>query len=199
MKTAEQIRQHIEKVPPGEPFTPVSLLAFGSRAAVDQTLSRLVGAGFLTRVTRGVFVRAKSSRYVGQVMPHPARVAEAVARATGAVVQVHGAEAARQFELTTQVPTQAVFYTSGSSKRFKMGNLEVVLKHVSTRKLALAGRPAGVALTALWYLGKEQVTSAVVEKIRTKLAASEYEALKSAAACMPAWMTEALRRAEGQA
>ncbi len=195
-KSAELIRQRIEAMAIGEPFTPTAFFACGTRASVDQTLSRLVKAGVIERVTRGVFVRPEISRFVGKVMPEPHKVAETIARTTGAIVQVHGAEAARRLELTTQVPTQSVFVTSGPSKRIRVGKMEIRLQHVCQRKLALAGRPAGLALAAMWYLGKKEVTPVLVEKIRHKLGASEFEVLKSATRSMPAWMSDAIFRSE---
>ncbi len=129
-KTADLIRHRIETMPIGEPFTPTAFLECGTRASVDQTLSRLVKAGTIERVTRGVFVRPEVSRFVGKVSPSPLRVAETVAKTTGAVVQVHGAEAARRLELTTQVPTQSVFMTSGPSKRIRVGKMASHLQHV---------------------------------------------------------------------
>jgi hypothetical protein len=196
IKTAELIRQRIKAIPVGEPFTPTAFLECGTRASVDQTLSRLIKAGLIERVARGVFVRPEISRFVGKVMPEPLKVAETVAKTTGAIVQIHGAEAARRLELTTQVPTQSVFVTSGPSKRIRMGKMEIRLQHVSPRKLSLAGRPAGLALAAMWYLGKEEVTPALVEEIRLKLGSVEFEALKSAISSMPAWMSDALFRNE---
>lgn len=193
-KTAALIRRRIEETPTGEPFTPRALLECGTRASVDQTLSRLVKAGSIVRVTRGVFVRPEVNRFVGKVMPEPPKVAAAVAKTTGAVVRVHGAEAARRLELTTQAPTQLVFATSGPSKRIRMGKMEIRLQHVCQRKLALADRPAGLALAAMWYLGKKEVTSAVVEKIRRKLGPGEFAVLMSATASMPAWMSDAIFR-----
>ncbi len=195
-KIAEVIRRRIEEMPLGEPFTPTVLLECGTRVSVDQNLSRLVKAGVIERVTRGVFVRPEINRFVGKVMPEPLKVAETVAKTTGAIVQVHGAEAARRLELSTQVPMQPVFVTSGPSKRIRMGNLEIRLQHVCQRKLALAGRPAGLALSAMWYLGKAEVTPALIEKIRRKLGASEFEVLKSATSSMPAWMSDAIFRCE---
>lgn len=141
-KTAELIHQRIEEIPVGEPFTPTALLECGTRASVDQNLSRLVKARTIERVTRGVFV------------------------------------------------------TSGPSKRIRVGNMEIRLQHVCQRKLALAGRPAGLALSAMWYLGKTEVTPALVEKIRRKLGASEFEVLKSATSSMPARMSDAIFRSE---
>jgi hypothetical protein len=62
-----------------------------------------------------------------------------------------------------------------------------VLKHVSPRKLALANRPAGVALSALRYLGKERLTPEVIAAIHHKIEPAEFEALKEAA---PAWISD---------
>jgi hypothetical protein len=191
---AEQIRQRVKELPIGEPFTPSALLECGTRASVDQALSRMVKAGAITRVTRGLFVRPEMNRFVGKVMPAPIKVAETIAKTTGSIVQVHGAEAARQFELTTQVPTQPVFSTSGPSKRIRVGKMEIRLQHVCQRKLALAGRPAGLALAALWYMGKNEVSPLLIGKIQQKLSVTEFEALKSVTSAMPSWMSDALFR-----
>jgi Family of unknown function (DUF6088) len=186
------LRQRITAMPLGEPFTPAAFSGCGTRAAVDQALSRLVKAGVIERVARGVLVRPETSRFVKNVMPEPLKVAQSIANATGAVVQLHGAEAARQLGLTTQVATQPVFLTSGPSRRIRVGSIEIQLQHVCMRKLALAGQPAGLALAAMWYLGKTEVTSAVIEKIRQRLSESDFLALKAATHAMPAWMSSAI-------
>jgi len=196
MTTAETIRTQIENIPIGEPFTSTRLRLLGQRAAVDQTLSRLVKKGEITRIARGVFVRPKTSKYVGQVMPEPAKVAQAIASAHGETLQVHGAEAARLLGLTTQMPMQSMFYTSGPGRKMKIGNLHLVFKHAPPRKLALAGQSSGLALTALWYLGKAQVTPRVIENIRQKLSPQAFQQLKTEARSMPGWMADALRRHE---
>ncbi len=186
--TTARIRERVTALPLGQPVSSKEFMDLGSRAAVDQALARLVKAGVLSRPVRGVYVRPKKNPYAGEVPAEPMKIAEALAAATGSVVQVHGAEAARRMGLSTQVPTQPVFNTSGPSRRFRLGQMQVVLKHVSPRKLALAGRPAGVALTALWYLGKASVNGQTIERVRSLLAPEEFEALRSAAHLMPGWM-----------
>jgi len=113
-------------------------------------------------------------------MPDTQKVVEVIARDHGETIQVHGAEAARRFKLTTQTPTTPVYYTSGPSRELQIDNLAVKLKHVSQRKLLLAGKRPGLALSALWYLGKEAVNAEVLEAIRKGLSTKEYEILKTA-------------------
>ncbi len=194
MTTAEAIRTQIGNIPVGEPFTSTQFRRLGRGAAVDQSLARLVKQGLIVRIARGVFVQPKKSKYVGPVMPEPVKVAQAVASAHGETIQVHGAEAARLFGLTTQMPMQSVFYTSGPGRKMKIGNLQLVFKHAAPRKLILAGQPSGLALTALWYLGEAQVTPGVVESIRKKLSPEAFQQLKAEAHSMPAWMAETLHR-----
>lgn len=195
----QQVRTCIEQQPLGKPFTPALLLAYGSRSAVDQALSRLAKAGEIERLGRGLFVRPEVSRYAGKVMPDAAAVAEALAERTGAVVGIHGAEAARRLGLSTQMSMQPVFNTTGPSRRIRMGNLEVRLNHVSPRKLALAGRPAGMALSALWYLGREAVMSETIAVLRQRLPVEEFEMLTHSKSIMPAWMSDAFLRFEQRA
>jgi hypothetical protein len=196
MTIAAQIRSCIKAIPLGEPFTPTKFSAYGTRSAIDQTLYRLVKNGEIKRISRGIFVRPEVNRFIGDVMPEPVKVIKTLAKATGATIQVHGAEAARQLELSTQTPMRPIFLTSGSNRSFKIGNIKVTLRHTSARKLLLADSPAGLALTALWYLGKELVNTATIEKIRQKLPASEFEALKSSVPEMPAWMSNTFFRYE---
>lgn len=196
MKTTSKIQQVIQKMPPGQPFTTATLMDNGARAAVDQAISRLASARKIVRITRGVYVRPEVNRFVGQVLPSPLKVAEAIAKKTNEIIQVSGAEAARQFGLTTQVPAQPVFLTTGQSRRFNIGSLEVTLKHVSRKKIPFPKSKIGLAILALWYLGKNQVTYHTIEKIKIKLSPQEFKKFTSAAEYMPVWMNHAVLQYE---
>lgn len=193
MSTAELIRKKINELPEGEPFTPALFSTIAQRSNIDKTLTRLVNAGFISKAARGVFVRPKLTRF-GALPVEPLQVA--VAKANGAPVEVHGAEALRRFGLSTQVPVRPVFYTSGRSKTFEVNGIPVHLQHISPRKLVKPGTKVGMAVSALWYLGKEEVSAKTFETIRSKLSKSEYEELRASAPHMPVWMSDALLRYE---
>jgi hypothetical protein len=188
--TASSIEGYIMQHGPGEPFATSELLGYGSRASIDQTLSRMAKQGTLERVTPGVYVQPRVSKYVGKVKLTPMQVAGAVARSSGSVLEVHGAEAAREFGLTTQVPVQPIFSTSGRSREIKYGEETIVLRHTSQRRLLFAGRPAGRAFSALLYLGKSEVNAEVLQSVRRRLPEGEFELLASARSKMPAWLSD---------
>lgn len=192
----QAVRASVAGRTPGEPFTVQELLTEGSRAAVDQALTRLVRAGEVERVTRGVYAVPRVNATLGRRVPVSAEVAAAaIARSAGAAVGVHGAEAARRFGLTTQVPLTSVLTTTGRSRRVVVGGREVRLVHASLRRMALAGRPAGEALAALLYLGRSEVTPDVIAQVRRRLAPEEFAVLRAAVTAMPAWLADMLRRA----
>jgi hypothetical protein len=192
MSTTNKVQQYVQKIPRGKPFTTVTLMRFGARAAVDQALSRLARTGKIVRLTRGVYVRPEENRFVGQVLPEPFKVVEAIAKKTNETFQVSGAEAARQFGLSTQVTAQPIFLTTGQSRRFNIGSLEVILKHVSKKKIPLPESKIGLAILALWYLGKNLVTPQTISKIEKKLTPEEFKKFNSSREHMPAWMSNAV-------
>ena len=191
MSTAKAVLAAIRKLPRGRPFTGARFLKLGTRGAVDRTLSRLAADGEIRRLAHGVFVRPRTSRFVGTVMPDLHEVVRVIARGNGETLQIHGAEAARRFRLTTQAPTAPVFHTSASSRTIRIGNISVRMIHTSNRRrLQFSGQTAGLALSALWYLGRDNVTSDTVATIESALSPAEFDKLRSAD--MPAWMTRAL-------
>lgn len=196
MTTAQFIRNSIQSMPTGQLFTPTHFAGSGSRASVDQSLMRLTQTGNIERISHGLYMVPRLSRFGLKTMPSPDTVANAIAASEGATIEVHGAEAAHRFGFTTQMPVQPVYNTTGSSRAVQFGKLTIHFRHVTARKLVLAGRPAGQALAALWYLGKEHINAQAVRQIQTRLPAEEFTALKQAKTSMPSWMIEAFRQFE---
>lgn len=191
MKSIKQIQTFIQSIPRGEPFTAKMLLKFGSRANVDQVLSRMTKMETIIRVTRGIYVRPEKSRYVGTVLPEPEKIIETIAETTGSTIQIHGAEAARRLQLSTQAPTQVVFYTSGTSRQLKIGHLQIQLKHASPSKLVSPGTTVGLVISALRYLGKTQVNANIIQKVKNRISSKEFAQVKEAIPTMPSWMANA--------
>jgi hypothetical protein len=114
------------------------------------------------------------------------------------VIEVHGAEAAREFGLTNQVPMRPVFLTSGRSRVISFAGVSIEMRHATDKRLLLAGRPAGRAFAALMYLGKREVTLGTIETIKHRLPPKEFEALVSGASSMPSWLSDTFYRFKKQ-
>ena len=188
---AESISNRIKRMPKGRPFVRSVFERAGSRSAVNKALSRMVLRGSLERVARGVYMRPKHSQYTGKrARANPLSVLEAVARARGEIIQIHGAEAVRRLGLSVQMQVLPTYYTSGTTREIKIGNAVVRLRHASRQRLQQAGTPIGTALTAFWYLGENGVDEQVASKIVSSLSAEEFNRLMECK--MPKWMRSAL-------
>ena len=194
MKITQHITESINSLPTGVPFTSSQFLKYGSRNSIDQTIVRLVKRGEITRITRGIYIKPKQSRFAGPVLLSPFEVAQFIVSKTGTTIQVHGAEAARHFGLTTQMPTQAVYLTNGPSRKLSIGRLQLTLKHVTSRKLMYAGTKMGLAITALWYLGKQQVNEKTIAKIKSQLTEKEYREFVNSINQMPIWLANIVQK-----
>lgn len=198
MSVQTEISKKISRLPAGKAFRPTLFGGLGTRASIDQALSRLAKRGEIERIQRGIYVKPGKGRFVARTLPRAEEVARTLAAARGRPVQLHGAEAARQLGLTTQQPAYTVLLTTGISKprKIRVGRSQAELRPASERKLLLAGRPAGMAVSALWYLGKEGVTREVLAAVRQKLGPEEFEVLYAHRAELPQWMREALEAFE---
>jgi len=186
----ESILLHAQSLPEGGVLSPKEFLHLGSRAAVDQALSRLTKEGKLLRVARGTYVTPVSSRF-GTRAPAPEKVVHALAAQSGEVVTPHGASAANTLGLTRQVPIREVYLTSGRTRKLKLGRSEVMVKHAPRWMLALGPGPAGAAVRALAWMGPAHVGESLAALRRT-LPPSEWQTLASARAALPSWMARAI-------
>jgi hypothetical protein len=194
---SNQILRRVRARGRGSVFTPADFLDLGSRAAVDQALSRLSKDGRLRRIARGLYDYPQIHSRLGPLAPAPDTVAKALARETGSTLQVAGAQAANALGLSTQVPARNVYLTDGPSRRVVLGKRIVHIRHASPKHLVAAGSMAGTVVQALRHLGPDSV-AAVINAAAQHLTASDRRALAKRANQAPAWMRPALNRIADQ-
>ena len=113
---ASRIVEHVSVLPEAAPVCPAALLHLGSRAAVDQALSRLVHSEQLMRVCRGVYMRPVETRF-GFRAPTVEKAIASLSALWGETIVPCGGAAANTLGLTLQIPVEPVYLTSGPSRR----------------------------------------------------------------------------------
>ncbi len=183
-----QIISHAAESPEGTLLCPSALLHLGSRAAVDQALSRLARKGDLMRVCQGVYVQPIETRF-GPRPPEVEKVLASLSALWGETIVPCGGTAANALGLTKQVPVRSVYLTSGPNRKLKLGGLAIELRHAPRWQLVAPHRPAGDAVRALAWLGPEEV-EASLEVIGRKLSFEDLQELAELRAIMPNWIAE---------
>ena len=190
---AQSILSAAQALPEGGLLSPKEFLHLGSRAAVDQTLTRLLREGAMLRVGRGLYALPIQSRF-GVRPPTTQAVVQALESGNGEVIVDSGATEANALGLTTQVPVREVLLTSGPSRTLQLGSRTVELQHAKRWLLALGKRPAGQAIRALSWLGPDNGVNAMTI-LHAQLNAQEWTAMRSARSMLPSWMARAVGEA----
>src|ERR1700730_8830697 len=187
---AENILSQAKTLPEGALSSAKEFLHLGSRAAVDQALTRLEGRKELMRLVRGLYVRPVKTRF-GMRAPSAEKVVEGIAATRAETVVAHGAAAANSLGLTTQVPTKLVYLTSGKSRRLKLGAQVVEMKRAPPWMLLPSHRGAGEAVRALAWIGEQRASEALTA-LKHKLPQSTIDELIAVRPALPGWLSKSI-------
>lgn len=121
MSTARQVERRVSAIPPGEVFTydAFSELA-ANKAAVAQSLSRMVKCGTLKKLGRGKFYRPKQGRFGELPLLEQEQLRPALRNG-----YITGTEAFNRLGLTTQISAQVVIAAPGKAYATRIGDLRV--------------------------------------------------------------------------
>ena len=134
-------------------WVPADFADLGPRDAVDQVLHRLVRAGTIRRITRGLYDKPSLNTLTGKLThPDPRAVIDALARRDSARMIVDGIAAANDIGLSDAVPAHIIVHTDARFKSLALGNLVIRFKKTAPSKLFWAGRPAMRIVQALHWL-----------------------------------------------
>lgn len=175
--------------------TPKDFLDLGSRTAVDTALSRLVQAGKLRRVGRGLYDQPVYSRLLKKIAPvNMYSAVDAVVRRDGLRVLPSGIGAAHGLGLTNAVPAKTEYVTNGSSRVVKAGGFRIRFLHAGPRRTRWAGTTVGVVAQALRWLGPYAGADPRVARRmkRTFSAATKRDLLRNIEA-LPVWSRPMVR------
>ncbi|MGV7030524.1 DUF6088 family protein [Methylobacterium symbioticum] len=191
---SHSVRAALRRKREGSVITAESLSKLGTRSAIDQTLSRLAAKGEIMRIARGAYVVPRKGEF-GSFPPSAERVVRSMAKRMRKPIVPDGGVAANRFGLTTQQPIRRVYLTSGRSSSLALGSNPVELRHVPKWQTVLPGEPAGEAVRAMAYLGKEQAKEAA-SRLKERLEPSQWEKLNRIAPKLPKWVGSAIAEVE---
>lgn len=156
--------------------------------SVGRVLSALTEEGMLVRLSPGIYVKPRMSRF-GPVMPSVEKVVEGIAVRDKVQVLPSGAAALNALGLSTQVPVSYCFLTMGSARTLMIGNKKVTLKRGVPRNFAYKTRLIALLVQALRALGERNVGEQELAQIRQLVDAEpDREALISDVLMMQEWM-----------
>lgn len=162
----------------GSPFSITGFYTLGSRTSVQKAISRLAQEGVVERVSKGYYARPKPLPSMPSITTTASaeQVAKVWAKEHGYKLASQGQEAAYRLGLQTQAPMKTVFWSTGPSREFKVGNQVVEVRHTSSQKLRWEKTPEGALLRGLLVTPPEAIEVSGLKKAIQRLSLTPAEA-----------------------
>jgi len=175
--------------PTSSPASALDFLDLGTRAAVDQALSRLVRRSELYRLSRGLYAVPRVSSLTGrQAVSSPDGVARSIARKLGLRILPSPPQASNLLGLSTQVPAKLVYLTDGRSRKVSAGPFTLYFRHAAPRTMTVSGRLAPIVFQALRDLRRNAISETHIARLRRLLKQTDKQDLLKSLHCAPGWM-----------
>ena len=155
---------------------------------VGQILSDLADKKVLRRLSRGVYLKTQETRY-GLVYPPIEKIAQAIAKRDKANIVATGETALYILGLTTQVPMNAVFLTSGSKREIRVGERTIKFKNAVPKTFSFRGKQTGLIVQAMKAIGEKNMTENDISRINMIiLQQTERDTISKDLNAMPVWI-----------
>ena len=190
----EKISNKINNFDSHKVFFANDFLDIASNATVRQILKRLADEDKIKRVIDGFYYNPRYSELIGEyeaVSIH--ELALAIARKYNWNIAPYNSTALNLLGLSTQVPTHYKYISSGRYKEYKIGDTVLEFKKVNPGEIANMSLKTATVIQAIKSLGKENITSEVIQKIRENLTQEERIDLMNESKSVPSWIYEVIR------
>ena len=165
----------------------------GSPETVRKVLFQACQAGDLYRVAHGIYVKPVMSKF-GVVPPALEVIAEEIAKRDHAQIIATGSTAANLVGLSTQVPMNLLYLTSGSTRTIPIGNRRISFRHASPRNFASAGRAVPLLTQAIKQQGKDAIGDVELGIIRRFIDNHHDASFEQDLLLAPQWVQQIIKK-----
>lgn len=161
---------------------------------VTKLLALFEKEGLITRIAKGVYIKARKTRF-GVVYPSAFELVKEIAKRDKAKIIPTGDTAANRLGFSTQVPMNACFLTSGSSRKLTLGKRTITLRHGSPKNFAYKGKLMPELVQALRNIGEANITEVIEKRIAALFAKTpENETIEHDLLLAPVWIRRVIKR-----
>ena len=157
MSIEDKIRNQIRSDEAGMLYFISDFAEHGNDVFISRVLSECVNDGLLLRIANGIYCKPIETRF-GPLVPSVEELVKAIARRDNAQILPTGETAQNLLGLSTQVPMNSVYLTSGSARKLYLRGRTVTLKRSVPRNFACKNDFMAALIQALKSIGKDNLT-----------------------------------------
>ena len=188
------ITKRINKFPFGSAFVTSDFTDLAEYETAKKTLARLEKKGTLRRVLRGVYDKPKFSSLLQEyAAPVPDQIAHSIARNYNWIISATGNTALNQLGLSTQVPADWSYISSGPYKEYAFGNVTLTFSHRSNSQMIGMSETTLLLIQALKAIGQGNTSGADIKQIRRRLSYDDCQTILSESRRTFSWIYELIK------
>ena len=184
----------INDAPAGSAFIVSDFTDLMDYETAKKSIARLGKNGTIRRVMRGIYDKPKYSQLLKEIAtPNPHTIAAALARNYNWTIFANGETALNLLGLSTQVPTNWSYISSGPYKSYSFDRVNLEFLHKADREITGMSEKTALVIQALMTLGKESINDTVMKKIRSRLNEKDKKLLLKEGRRTTAWIYSAIK------
>ncbi len=165
MRIVDSIEQQISQSEEGSLFFVSDFATSGNDVFISRLLSGFADSGLLCRLSKGIYYKPIRTR-LGILYPEIPEIVKAIVRRDNAQILPTGETAQNILGLSTQMPLNYVYLTSGSARKLSIGTKTITFKRCVPKIFSCRNEFMAILIQAMKSIGQDRLTDAHKATIR---------------------------------
>ena len=187
------VMRSIDESQPHSIFFISDFATLGAAETIRKILHEATISGILEKAGHGIYIKPKISRF-GKVPVPLEKIAREIADRDKCEILPTGSTAANLIGLSTQVPMNLFYITTGSTRTIKIGDRKISFRHASPRNFAAKGRVMPLLIQGIKEIGEENITGAEYEAISQFIDRQKDPYFQEDLPLAPAWIQRIIKK-----
>ncbi len=165
----------------------------GSAETIRKILHEATLNGFLEKAGHGIYFKPKNSRF-GKVPLSLERIAREIAERDKCRILPTGSMAANLIGLSTQVPMNLSYITTGSTRTVDIGGRKISFRHASPKNFSAQGSVIPILVQGMREIGEENISGSDFDAIKRFIDKQQDPFLDEDLQLAPVWIQRIIKR-----
>jgi hypothetical protein len=192
----QRIEEEIKHAPKNRIYVLADFHDAGNYEATKKAVLRLTSEGKLLRLSKGIYKSPCYNSFLREeVKASPLDIAKKIARKNRWTIAPSGNTALNALGLSTQVPAEYHFVSSGTNKEIELEKgIKLYFKHIPSKEIAGISFKSALVIEAVKALGRSGIDDSARAKIGSSLFDTERKKLAHESKTSRVWVAEEIRK-----